>query len=42
MGLARFAGPGHWNDMDMLEVSLQPSGSIGRGLAHSPLAHWLL
>ena len=20
IGLARFAGPGHWNDLDMLEV----------------------
>jgi alpha-galactosidase len=26
VGLARFAGPGHWNDPDMLEVGVVPGG----------------
>ena len=28
VGLARFAGPGHWNDLDMLEVGLRLQAAV--------------
>ena len=30
-GLASFAGPGHWNDPDMLEVGVEGGHVLGRG-----------
>ena len=32
IGLSRFAGPGHWNDPDMLEVALFRSACTWTGL----------
>ena len=39
IGLSRFASPGHWNDLDMLEIG---NGGLHSGQARAHMALWAL